>query len=121
MAMSASFSLSIVFLPSFTFESIRRHNTSVKNKVRYIFPTIKVNGFATIPEPGSYRKVKPCILDFGPIQASASIGQPFDTCSIQHSRTSVLQHPILLFIGYSGFSVKKYSPQRRESQRSANF
>jgi len=27
--------------------------------VRYIFPTIKVNGFATIPEPGSfYRKVE---------------------------------------------------------------
>jgi hypothetical protein len=29
-----------------------------KNKVKYIFPTIKVNGFATIPQPGSYRKVE---------------------------------------------------------------
>ena len=38
MAMSASFSLGIAFLPSFTFESIRRHDPNVKEQSRIHFP-----------------------------------------------------------------------------------
>ena len=38
MAMSASFSLCIVFLPSFTFESICWHDASVKEQSEIHFP-----------------------------------------------------------------------------------